>query len=713
MKKICGAVLQRTQTVYLHSKIPVVLLLLSAQPGFAADYANEADYYQELPVVLTASRLSQPLSEAPNAMTVIDRQMIVASGFRSIPDLFKLVPGMYVSYYKGSQAIVSYHGSTDQYARRMQVMIDGQSVYVSDKGTVNWADLPITVDDIERIEVIRGPAAASYGANSTQGVISIVTRDAGAMDGKSISVTHGDKGINDVATHFGSHGANFDYRMTVAYTADHGYDTLSTPPNGYTLATFKAPSLLGNSNDSNQARMLNYRGDYYFNAIDRLGMQFGFNHDVQGVGFNDKNPNAANHYSGTNTNTFHDLTGNSAFMQLGWLRSLNAGEELSLHYYHMRQNQSEVFPIYLGGTYFSGPVTQSTQTNRDEIELQHTLPLSPANRLVYGAAWRNEQSAGQGFAPGLPNAVYQSYGLSPANPAYSSSFNTTEYRLFAHDEWRFSPQWLLNAGSMLEKDGMGNSNFSPRIAVNFHATEHHTFRVGASLAYRTPALVESNFSALQPGALFVLSPTVTSPNLLPERLMSHEIGYLGDFAKLDTFVDLRLFSDYLTNGIYVLPHATSFENGLSGNYQGFEATIKHQFDEQHDLTVNFAHETASSNGVALGLVSSDPENKDILSASIPKYSGSLLYTQRMSHQLSLNVSAYYQGGMQPFDRGIIDVQPAQRRLDIRLARAFNDGALGKGSVALVVQNLLNQDYTEYIASNLFNRRMFVTLTLNR
>ena len=94
----------------------------------AADYASETDYYQELPVVLSSSRLSQPLSEAPNAMTVIDRKMITASGFRSIADLFKLVPGMYVSYYKGSQPIVSYHGSTDQYTRRMQVLIDGRSV---------------------------------------------------------------------------------------------------------------------------------------------------------------------------------------------------------------------------------------------------------------------------------------------------------------------------------------------------------------------------------------------------------------------------------------------------------------------------------------------------------------------------------------------------------------------------------------------------------
>ena len=95
----------------------VLFVGVHAQKICAADYSTEQDYLQEFPVVLSASRLSQPLSDAPSAMTVIDREMIVASGFRKIPDLFKLVPGMYVSYYKGSQAIVSYHGTSDQYAR--------------------------------------------------------------------------------------------------------------------------------------------------------------------------------------------------------------------------------------------------------------------------------------------------------------------------------------------------------------------------------------------------------------------------------------------------------------------------------------------------------------------------------------------------------------------------------------------------------------------
>jgi iron complex outermembrane receptor protein len=690
----------------------VSLFGITTQWVWAADYSSEQEYFQEFPVVLSASRLSQPLSEAPNAMTVIDRKMIVASGFRTIPDLFKLVPGMYVSYYKGSQAFVSYHGSTDQYARRMQVMIDGRSVYLPPVSAVDWADLPVTVDDIERIEVIRGPAAASHGANSTQGVISIITRDAGAVEGKSVSVTHGNKGINDVSARFGKRGETLDYRMTLAYSADNGYDNLSTPPNNIPATQFKAVGLLNNSNDSNQARLLNYRADYHPNGADRFDVQFGFNHDIQGVGFNDKDPNPAQPTS-TNANTFHDLIANSGFLQLGWIRALENSAELSVRYYHIRHDQHEALPYYRSGTFFAGPIVQSAKTGRDEIEVQHTLPFSASNRLVYGAAYRTDRISAQGNVPALP-------------PSYSSSSNTNEYRVFAHDEWRFTPRLLLNTGGMFERNGMGNQNVSPRVALNMHVTRQHTLRMGASVAYRTPSLVEESFPTNRralmgalylPGALFVPSQTVTSPGLIPEKMLSREIGYLGEFRDWATSLDLRLFSDQVSNGIYIAS-TNVFTNGLSSRYQGFEATLKHSFGEDRELTANFAHELASSNGPALvaagqtTLRTVSPRTNDILSASTPRNSASLLYSQRMANELSFSAAYYHQDAMQPFDRGLIDYQPIQRRMDVRVAKAFHQGVGVTGEVAVVVQNLFGQDYTEYIASNVFNRRGYVTLTLN-
>lgn len=676
-------------------KILLLLICLSGQSARceAADEAGELNYFQSLPLVLSASRLNQPLSEAPNAMTVIDRRMIVASGFRTIPDLFKLVPGMYVSYYKGSQAIVAYHGATDQYSRRMQVLVDGRSVYMSPNNTVDWADLPITIDDIERIEVIRGPAAASYGANSTQGVINIITNDAGAVEGKRVEYTHGNKGINDASASFGRRGEAYDYRATVAYTADNGYDNLTTAP-------YQDHRLLNNSNDNNQARLMNYRGNYHPGGADSLDLQFGFNHDIQGVGFNDHNPTPSTPTS-TNGDPFHDLIANSSFVQLGWTRQLENASELEMRYYHEQEDQSEAFPVYLGGVYFPGPVVQTLSVGRDQLEVQHTLRFSESNRLVYGANYQTNAVRGQSIMP-------------PLSLAFSPVLYTEDLQLFANDEWRITPRLLLNIGNMFERDAYGNKDASPRVSLNFHVTPQNTLRTGISVAYRTPALAETNFPAIQPGSLIVPNASETSPGLLNEKLVSREIGYLGESPRWNATLDLRLYSDLLSNGIFPDSSTQSFVNGLSAEYHGMEATLKKSWGEISDLTLNLTHQFASSNAPALaasGYSNLQPANPvvggDVLAESIPLNNVSLLYSQRLSGDYSFSTSYYYQSALQPFDRGMIDYQAQQRRVDLRVARSFDAAGGIKGNVALVVQNLFNQDYTEYIASNLFNQRAYI------
>ena len=683
----------------------------------ASDGLTEKEFFQEFPIVLSASRLNQPLSEAPNAMTVIDRNIIVASGFRNITDLFKLVPGMYVSYYKGSQAIVAFHGATDESSRRMQVMIDGRSVYLPPVNTVDWADLPITIDDIERIEVIRGPAAASYGANSTQGVINIITKDASEVEGKSVKYTHGNKGINDASAYFGNHAEKYDYRVTLGYTADNGYDNLTMPPNGM-VGGFQ---LLNNSYDNNQARLMNYRGNYHPNLRDNFDLQFGFNHDIQGVGFSDKNPSPGNP-TNTNADMPHNLIANTSFIQAGWARQMENSSELNLRYYHIQENQEEALPFYLYGYFFPGPIIQNMAAGRDQVEVQHTISTSVSNRLVYGANYQKNSVNGQSIIPlnnsnPLVNALAKSkYPLLPL--ALSNSFNTEDIQIFANDEWRITPRLLLNVGGMFEKEDSGHKNLSPRAALNFHVTPLDTFRLGISVAYRAPALAEMNTPAIQPGVLYIPSTTVTSPGLVPEKLVSHEIGYIGKFPEWNTLLDLRLFMDQFSNGIMPDTAKGIFVNEFSAEYRGFEATLKKSWDKTGNLTVNFAHEIASSNGAALVaagnsfLASPSPSNNDILSASIPRDSASILYSRQLTSDYSFSTSYYYQASMQPFGRGSIDLQPTQHRTDVRIARQFRDVGGMKGEVAGVVQNLFHTDYTEYIASNLFNQRAYIMMKVN-
>ena len=126
-----------------------------AFPIVFADNLSEEDYCGELPKVLTVSRLAQAAADAPSAVTVIDRATIRASGAVDIPELFRLVPGMYVGTNAGfvysTDYAVSYHGLNSAYVGSMQVLINGRSVYSPLYGGVKWSELPLAIADIERI----------------------------------------------------------------------------------------------------------------------------------------------------------------------------------------------------------------------------------------------------------------------------------------------------------------------------------------------------------------------------------------------------------------------------------------------------------------------------------------------------------------------------------------------------------------------------------
>src|SRR5690606_13218665 len=150
----------------------------------------------ELPEVLTATRLQQSPAAVPGSITVLDRELIQGSGAREITELLRLVPGMLVVP-EGSATNVNYHGGLAAAARRLQVLVDGRSVYRPALAQVDWVDIPVALEDIERIEVFRGPNTVSYGANALLGVINIITRPPNDSMGTRATYTTGKRGIQD------------------------------------------------------------------------------------------------------------------------------------------------------------------------------------------------------------------------------------------------------------------------------------------------------------------------------------------------------------------------------------------------------------------------------------------------------------------------------------------------------------------------------------
>ena len=646
---------------------------------------SEQSITLDVPVVLSASRLRQPLSDAPNAVTVIDRAMIKASGFRNIADLFNLVPGMYVSYFNGWRPIVSYRGATDEYTRRMQVLVDGRSVYLQPFNTVDWEDLPLLIDDIERIEIVRGPAATSYGSNSIMGAINITTRDASAQRGATVSITRGNAGISDAVAHFGSSGEHWDYRLTFGKRSDNGFN-FPKPPSPYYYFFFDG------YNNSSATHIANLRSNYHPNAIDSLDFQMGYSN---GVGA-----------EGDPTNPFlqpRNTKKDSGYQQLTWLRTLDQHNDIQLKYYHISRNSiSESFTLPVNGVRY--PKSDNFHTHRHDLELQHTLQTGADNRVVWGMAARHESENDP------------SMFLSPQDLRQS--------RLFAHDEWRISPPLVLNGGAMLEDDGMGNKKLSPRLALNYHLTPEQTLRTSISVAYRNPSLVEQasykHYQAENP-----ILEWKSSGGLRSERTLSREIGYVGNFQN-GISVDARVYNDQVGDIIFLDEAKVSpdiliingngvvydFRNEITARYTGLETTVKYRWKES-GLTFNYAHQMVSG---AL-FVTPGPVVSGVLSQwmqrwnmTVPLNSGSLLYDTKLNGGFSLSAGYYQQGAVWVLVG--TDQQPLNRRVDMRIAKQFKSTEkIGGGEIALVVQNAFQNKSIGYSVYS-FDRRAHLTATVN-
>jgi len=633
----------------LHSVIHKLLLATLAMFPFfstvqaAEDMDSEQAFFLEMPVVLTASRLKQPLDESPSAMTVIDAEMIRATGFRKLSEIFRLVPGMYVGSQNGHGTFVSYHGTTDNYARRMQVLVDGLSVYLPPFSSVTWDNIPVLLENIERIEVVRGPSAASHGANSTQGVINIITREPGILAPDQVTVAQGGNGVSDLSAMFGMNSSVMDQRLSIGYRADQGYDW----------------SLL---NDDSRTRMFSWRGNYHPNLTDSFDLQLGYSEATRGEGV-----------VGRLTSPFRDTQSAYNYQQLTWTRSLETAAELRINYQHSYSRFDDI----------QTHIPESFRASRHDIELQHSSQWNPYNRLVWGVGIRSEKvTSAQMFVIPAPML--------------------SQKRVFAHDELRIGDVAVVNAGAMWEDDAMGHNNVSPRLSFNYHLAQNQTLRLGTSLAYRSAATVEEYANT----GLIADHPVWAQGGVLPEKMLSREIGYMGQFPDIGLSVDTRVYADHLSKVIFVDPVIigtvyNSFKNMYQVDFRGWESTLKYNWNEFGVLTFNYARQQAAcaSDGLPTNLwhPAIEAGYNDLLNGCpkmVPVNSGSLLLDHRLATGLLLSAGYYFQDEVQ-----VLDAQYAQspmHRVDIKITRAFGKrDEVGGGEVSLVVQNLFRDSHTEY------------------
>ena len=184
-----------------------------ASSGIEQQLRDEALYLQEETVSI-ASRYEQPISRAPSDVYVITDEDIRNSGATDIPTLLRQVPGMEVMQMNAVDFNVSVRGNNQLAANKLLIMIDGRSIYIDQAGLVIWKLLPVSLFEIKRIEVLKGPASAVYGFNAFDGVVNIATKSPEEMKGTTLQVAGGEVGtLLTSAVHAGTMG-NWGFRLS-------------------------------------------------------------------------------------------------------------------------------------------------------------------------------------------------------------------------------------------------------------------------------------------------------------------------------------------------------------------------------------------------------------------------------------------------------------------------------------------------------------------
>jgi len=439
-----------------------IMLLLGGflvVPGSALAVVTESDFFNILPVVLSASRLSQPVGDVPAAVTLIDQDMIRASGFRDIPDLLRLVPGFSVAYTRDNTWAAGYHGLGDAYSRRFQVLVDGRSIYSPHFGAVNWNDLPLAIEDIERIEVVRGPNASIYGANSFAAVINIITKTAAQVSGELVSTQAGTHGMRGLTVRHGGGAGAFRYRLTASdQQRDRFEKNIAPSPNTSAGQYFEA----------SKTRFINGRMDWQLMPDSDVMAQFGLTQGNGKAGSSTLDARAALEPREQDSHAF--------YLQLAYHKVESARREWRVQAYHTQNAfdaDARVAPLVFGSFSDNVVVNQYLLQSRSSIDLQVNEQWTPDLRAVWGGE------------------VWQETVKSPQYYNSTKTMRGEIARAFGNLEWRPHEQVLVQGGAMLEHHYFTGADISPRVAVNFTVVPEHVLRLGVTRAYRSPTFLRS------------------------------------------------------------------------------------------------------------------------------------------------------------------------------------------------------------------------------
>ena len=622
--------------------------------------------------VTSVSKKEQILFEAAAAIYAITQDDIRRSGVTSIPEALRMVPGMQVAQIDANKWAISARGFNFRFATKLLVLIDGRSVYTPLFSGVFWDVQDLMLEDIDRIEVIRGPGATLWGANAVNGIINIITKSANETQGVLFSTGGGNEERGFGAIRYGGRlGENAYYRVYAKY---------------FNRDNFVASPGVNTADDWNMMRG-GFRADWNPSEKDALVLQGDiYNGDIgeTSTGLVALTPP----FDSTLTKK-NPVSGGNILSR--WSHAFSSQSDLAIQLYYDRAERNERLS-YVRNTY--------------DFDFQHRFELGKRHELIWGVGYRHITDNTEGsFNPSL-NPIGRGYDL---------------YSAFVQDEIEFAKNRLrLTLGSKFEHNSYTGLEIQPSARFLWLPSRRHTLWGAYSQAVRTPSRTERNlrfnFQAFLVGKLPILVSFFGNEDFESERLQAFELGYrvlptdrisfdLATFYNIYDGLAAPQVSEPFSESTPEPKHLVipiKFANNLSSEAYGFEMGVN------LNLTKRWRVNTGMSWIRILTSIDSTAFEFGFESAigEAPRYQIHLRSSLNLQDNLGLDAAIYH------VDRLRIQDISSYTRLDLRLWwRPVKSLDLSIG-----VQNLLDRDHVEFsidesgVQSTRVQRSMYGKLT---
>jgi iron complex outermembrane recepter protein len=608
--------------------------------------------------VTSVAKKAQSLNDAAAAIFVISNEDIKRTGVTNIPDALRLAPGLDIARISANQWAVSSRGFNGRFANKLLVLVDGRNAYARSFSGVYWEDQDVMLEDIDRIEVIRGPGAALWGANAVNGVINIITKNSAETQGGLLTGGGGNQERGFGSLRYGvklgeetsarAYVKGFDRNQNTLQSGGEAGDDWSKVQGGFRL-----------DSQLNTQDALTVQGDVYQATVN----QFAYF------------PQVSAPYLSTG-NTSNERVGGNLLGRFQHTFSPTADYSLQF-FYDAYKHEETMF---------------TDRRHTLDLQFQHRFGLLDWHEIIWGAAYNygNDQITGNqapnGSAPGMnfiPDRI---------NDQLASAFIQDEMTLIDNKLW-------LTIGARFEHNDYSGFEGQPSAKVMWAPHNQHRLWAGVSRAVRTPSRAERYGSVvtrvIPPQALPFPIQVVAqgNTNYKSEEVISYEAGYRTTFSKAVSLDITGFYNDYRDlrsvdqgtpsfNGTSVT-QPLDFTNNLGGETYGVEiATIWQMLDWwRWDVNYSWLHTQLNDSDPKTGI---SPQQRVSLRGALSPWQAVDLDFWFRYVDTNLSQTAFGPTAIN-----------AYVTLDLRAAwRPVKDVEL-----SVVGQNLLQQSHLEYVSEN--------------